>query len=173
MSRAVKRGDQTHNRYLAQKAAAQEQRELNYWWLNRQFVLDGMLIALGSILEETMTTEEIYDFMDKLSDAYMQVEHDIALSVSEEANEENLHRDKVGMTWVSKEQVDRLLRQYVRPEEFKSFDERFYDVAPQPYTAKDLLIVSLQKTVAKRDDEIVKLKGQIKLLKVKHDGNSQ
>ena len=169
--RGVKRGGAEHNLYLAAKNALEEQRELNYWWLNRQFVLDVVVISLGQLCEEMgKTTEEIYDIEDRFSDLYLENEHDIAYAVAGEADEEYISRDKVGMTWVSKSKVDRVLKEYVRPEEFKSYDERFYDSPPQPYTAKDAIIAAQNRVIQKRDDEIVKLKGQIKLLKVKRDG---
>ena len=77
--------------------------------------------------------------------------------------EEAMNKDKIGRIWGSKALIDRLLKQYIAPEDFVPFDER-YD-REQAYDGKDQLIISLQKLVAKRDDEIVKLKGQIKLIK--------
>lgn len=165
---AVKRGDTTHNLYLAKRSAAEEAQGRNYWWVNRQFVLDAAVIAIGDMMEaDGKSLEEIWDYMDKFSTAYLQVEHDIAYEVGGEADEEAMNRDKVGSSWVAKEKVDRLLKQYVRPDEFKTFDERYYDTPNLPYTMKDSLIYSLKRVVAKRDDEITKLKGQIKLLKIK------
>ena len=166
----VKRGTTAHNMYLAQKSAVEEQKGRDYWWLNRQFVLDAVVIALGDMMAEENEPEQIWDFMDKFSTAYLKVENDIAYEVAGEADEEAMNRDKVGSSWVAKERVDRLLSQYVRPEEFKPFDERYYDAPHISYTMKDSIIYSLKRVVQKKDDEITKLKGQIKLMKVKRDG---
>ena len=173
MARGVKRGTAAHNVYLAKKAAYEEQRELDHWWTCRQFCLDTMVISLGQMLEETMTQEEIWDFMDKMSDIYLETERDIATVVAGEADEENRQRDKIGATWISKDRVDKALKQYVRPEEFKSFDERFFESPPPYYTSKDGMILSLKNLLNKREDEIVKLKGQIKLMKVKQNAASR
>lgn len=168
MSKAVKRGGKEHNIYLAKKSAAEEELGRNYWWVNRQFVLDSTVIAIGDMMEaDGKSFEEIWDFMDKFSVAYLQVEHDIAYEVGGEADEEAMNRDKVGSSWVAKDKVDRLLKQYVRPEEFKTFRERYDEIPLLPYTMKDSLIASLQRLVGKKDDEITKLKGQIKLMKIK------
>lgn len=164
--RGVKRGGQAHNVYLARKAAAEEEREHDHWWSCRQFCLDTVVISLGQMLEETMSQEEIYDFMDKFSDVYLETERDIATVVSEEADEENRAKDKIGATWISKDRVDKALKQYVRPEEFCDFDKRYFEMPPPWYTTKDMMILSLKNLLQKKDDEITKLKAQLKLQKI-------
>lgn len=165
-ARGVKRGGQAHNIYLARKAAAEEEREHDHWWSCRQFCLDAMVISLGQMLEETMSQEEIWDFMDKISDIYLETERDIATVVAGEADEENRQRDKIGMTWVSKDRIDKALKEYVRPDEFKTFDERYFEMPPPWYTNKDGMILSLKNLCQKKDDEITKLKAQLKLQKL-------
>ena len=99
----------------------------------------------------------------------MQVERDIAYTVGAEADEAARNKEKVGSIWCSQEQIDRALREYIDPENFVPFDIRYDECRVQPLTNKDETILALKRLLDKRDDEIIKLKGQIKLLKVKRN----
>lgn len=163
-AKGIKRGSKEHTSYIAQIEASSEARENTVWWRSRQFVLDNALIALGQMMDEQGNTPDaVASFLKLFNKTYSQVEHDIAYNVHGEVEEEAMNKDKIGRIWGSKALIDRLLKQYIAPEDFVPFDERYE--REQAYDGKDQLIISLQKLVAKRDDEIVKLKGQIKLIK--------
>ena len=164
----VKRGSAAHNQYLASVIASEEAREHQHWWRSRQLVLDGVVIALGELLSESMEQEEVFEMQRKFSKRYLDTEREIAYTVGAEADEAARNKEKVGSIWCSSEMIDRTIKQYVSPEDFVPFDQRYDECRAQPLTNKDETILSLQRLVQKRDDEIVKLKGQIKLLKVKH-----
>ena len=170
MKQGVKRGSKAHNQYIATVMASEEAREHQHWWRSRQLVLDGVTIALGELLTEDLGREDVYEFERKFCQRYLNIEREIAYQVSGEADENAINKDKVGSLWVSMAKIDRLIQEYVSPDDFKPFDDRYDENKAQPYTGKDDIILSLKRVIAKRDDEIVKLKGQIKLLKVKHDG---
>ena len=164
----VKRGSAAHNQYLASVVASEEAREHQHWWRSRQLVLDGAVIALGEILSESMSQDEVFEMQRKFATHYLDTEREIAYTVGAEADEAARNKEKVGSIWCSSEMIDRTIKQYVSPEDFVPFDQRYDECRAQPLTNKDETILSLQRLVQKRDDEIVKLKGQIKLLKVKH-----
>ena len=170
MKQGVKRGSKAHNQYIASVMASEEAREHQHWWRSRQLVLDGVTIALGELLTEDLGREDVYELERKFCQRYLNIEREIAYQVSGEADENAINKDKVGSLWVSMAKIDRLIQEYVSPSDFRPFDTRYDENRAQPYTGKDDIILSLKRVIAKRDDEIVKLKGQIKLLKVKHDG---
>lgn len=166
----VKRGSAAHNQYLANVIASEEAREHQHWWRSRQLVLDAVVIALGELLSESMEQEEVFEMQRKFSKHYLDTEREIAYTVGAEADEAARNKEKVGSIWCSSEMIDRAIKQYVSPEDFVPFDQRYDEYRVQPLTNKDETILSLQRLVKKREDEITKLKGQIKLMKVKNDG---
>lgn len=171
--KGVKRGTAVHTEYLRNVIAKEEQREHQHWWRSRQLVLDCVIIALGELLTEDMNREDVFDLVRKFCERYRRIERDVAYQVSGEAAEQTRNRDKVGSLWVSMDKIDRLMQEYVSPEDFRPFDERYDENQAQPYTSKDEIILSLKRLIDKRDDEITKLKGQIKLMKVKHDDKTK
>lgn len=168
----VKRGSPAHNQYLASVIASEEAREHQHWWRSRQLVLDAVCIALGELITEDMGKDRdyVFEMERKFSKRYMDTERSIAYTVGAEADEAARNKEKVGSIWCSSAQIDRALQEYIAPEDFEKFDVRYDECRVQPLTNKDETILALQRLVQKRDDEIVKLKGQIKLLKVKRDG---
>lgn len=136
-------------------------------------VLDGVTIALGELITDDLGREDVYELQRKFCERYLKIEREIAYEVSGEADEMALNRDKVGSLWVSMSKIDRLIKEYVAPEDFKPFDERYDENKAQPYTSKDEIILNLKRIIDKRDDEITKLKGQIKLMKVKRDDKTK
>lgn len=163
-AKGMKRGSKEHTSYIAQIEASTEARENTVWWRSRQFVLDGALIALGQLMDEQGNTPDaVASFLKLFNKTYCQVEHDIAYNVWDECAEESMNRDKIGRIWGSKALIDRLLKQYIGTDNFVPFDERYE--SEQAYTGKDKFIIELQKLVEKKDDEIIKLKSQIKLIK--------
>ena len=171
----VKRGTGAHNSYISNVLAQEEQREHQHWWRSRQLVLDCVVIALGEMLTDDMQLEQekVYELERKFSDKYMNIERNVAYEVGGEAVEDALNKNKVGSLWMSKAKIDRLIREYVAPEDFQEFDERYDECKAQPYTGKDEIILQLKRIIDKKNDEIVRLKGQIKLLKVKNNDNSK
>lgn len=169
----VKRGTAAHNDYLRGVIAQEEKREHQHWWRSRQLVLDCVTIALGELITEDLGRDDVFDLERKFCERYIRIERDVAYEVSGEADETALNRDKVGSLWVSMSKIDRLIQEYVSPEDFKSFDDRYDENKAQPYTSKDEIILNLKRIIDKRDDEITKLKGQIKLMKVKHDDKTK
>ena len=169
MKQGVKRGSKAHNQYLASVVASEERREHQHWWRSRQLVLDGVTIALGELITEDLGREDVFDLERKFCKRYLKIEREIAYQVSGEADETAINKDKVGSLWVSMAKIDRLIQDYVSPDDFKPFDERYDENKAQPYTGKDDIILSLKRLIEKRDDEITRLKGQIKLMKVKHE----
>lgn len=168
--KGVKRGSASHTDYLRGVMAQEEAREHQLWWRSRQYVLDCVTIALGDLVTEDLERDDVQDIESKFYNHYLAVEKDVAYMTTDESAEEALNRDKVGAIWMTKTTVDRLIQQYVSPEEFLPFDERYNECREQPYTGKDDIIVNQRKAIDKLNDEITKLKGQIKLMKVKHDG---
>ena len=114
--------------------------------------------------------EDVQEIERKFYDHYLAIEMDIAVMTTNESAEEAQNKDKVGAIWMSKETIDKLIKQYVAPEDFLPFDERYDECREQPLTSKDMIIVNQRKTIDKLNDDITKLKGQIKLMKVKADG---
>ena len=165
----VKRGSKAHNQYLADVIASEERREHQHWWRSRQLVLDGVCIALGELVTEDLGRDDVYEIERKFSDRYMETERSIAYTVGAEADEAARNKEKVGSIWCSQEQIDRALREYIAPEDFQPFEVRYDECRVQPLTNKDETILALKRLLDKRDDEIIKLKGQIKLLKVKRN----
>lgn len=166
----IKRGSPAHNQYLKSVVAQEEAREHQHWWRSRQLVLDAVVIALGELITEDMGRDDVFEMQRKFSKRYLDTERSIAYAVGEEVDEAARNKEKVGSIWCSSAQIDRAIKEYVAPEDFEPFDVRYDEYRVQPLTSKDEIILKLQKLVQKRDDEIVKLKGQIKLLKVKRDG---
>lgn len=166
----VKRGSPAHNKYLASVIASEEAREHQHWWRSRQLVLDAVVISLGELITEDMGRDDCFEMQRKFAQRYLNTEREIAYTVGAEADEAAKNKEKVGSIWCSSAQIDRAIQQYVAPEDFEPFDVRYDECREQPLTTKDETILALQRLVQKRDDEIVKLKGQIKLLKVKRDG---
>lgn len=166
----IKRGSPAHNKYLAEVIASEEAREHQHWWRSRQLVLDAVVIALGELITEDMGREDVFEMERKFAKRYLDTEREIAYTVGAESDEAARNKEKVGSIWCSSAQIDRAIQQYVSPEDFEPFDVRYDEYRIQPMTNKDETISALQRLVQKRDDEIVKLKGQIKLLKVKRDG---
>ena len=162
----VKRGSKTHNQYLADVIASEERREHQHWWRSRQLVLDGVCIALGQLVTEDLGRDDVYEIERKFYQRYMQIEHDIAYTVTDESQEAAKNKEKVGSLWCSMDQIDRALKEYIAPEDFLPFDTRYDECRAQPYTNKDETILALQHLVKKREDEITKLKAQMKLQKI-------
>lgn len=171
----VKRGTDAHNAYIKDVMAQEERREHQHWWRSRQLVLDCVVIAIGELLTEDLglDQEKVFEMERKFSKRYMDIERNVAYEVTGESDEDVLNKNKVGSLWMSKSKIDRLIKEYVAPEDFVEFDQRYDECREQPYTGKDEIILSLKRLIDKKNDEIVKLKGTIKLLKVKHDGNSR
>lgn len=170
MKQGVKRGSKAHNQYLASVVASEEAREHQHWWRSRQLVLDCATIALGQLVTEYLNSQDVHEIERQFSKRYIQIEHDIAYAVTDESREAARNKDKVGSIWCSTDAIDRMIKEYVAEEDFLPFDERYNECRVQPLTNKDETILALQRLVQKRDDEIVKLKSQIKLMKVKRDG---
>ena len=170
----MKRGDASHRGYVAHRIASEEAREHQHWWRSRQLVLDGVCIALGELVTEDLGREDVFEIERKFYDRYIKIERNIADTVGEEADEAAKNKDKVGSIWCSCEQIDRLLQEYIAPEDFLPFDQRYYECREQPLTNKDMTILALQRLVKKREDEITKLKAQIRLQKIaKENRNGQ
>ena len=74
----VKRGSAAHNQYLASVVASEEAREHQHWWRSRQLVLDGVVIALGELLSESMEQEQVFEMERKFSKYYLDTEREIA-----------------------------------------------------------------------------------------------
>lgn len=166
----VKRGSAAHSQYLAAMVASEEKREHQHWWRSRQLVLDAVCIALGELVTEDLGRDDVFEIERKFYTRYINTERDIAYTVGRESDEAARNKEKVGSIWCSQEQIDRALQQYVAPEDFLPFDERYNECRAQPLTNKDETILALQRLVDKKDDEITRLKSQIKLMKVKHGG---
>lgn len=167
---AVKRGSAGHKQYLAEMMELEDKRDNQIWWRNRQFVLDSVTIALGELLDELqMESPEL--FQRKFCKKYLEVEREVSLMTHNEYAESAINRDKVGSIWASKDKVDRLIKQYIYPEDFVPFDAR-YD-REQPYVGKDQIILSQRQTIEKLEDEITRLKGQIRLMRIKNDNNAR
>lgn len=164
----VKRGSAVHSQYLAAMVASEEKREHQHWWRSRQLVLDAVCIALGELVTEDLGRDDVYELERKFAKRYMDTEREIAYTVGAEADEAARNKEKVGSIWCSQEQIDRVLQQYIDPADFEPFDVRYDECRAQPLTNKDETILALQRLVNKKDDEITRLKGQIRLLKVKH-----
>lgn len=166
----VKRGSASHSKYIEKIVASEEMRDHQHWWRSRQLVLDAVCIALGELVTEDLQRDDVFELERKFSKRYMDTEREIAYAVGKEADEASKNKDKVGSIWVSQEQIDRALQQYISPDDFQPFDIRYNECRAQPLTNKDEVILALQRLVKKREDEIVKLKGQIKLMKVSRNG---
>lgn len=162
----VKRGDSVHRNYVASVIASEEAREHQHWWRSRQLVLDCMTIAFGQLVTEDLEREDVFELQRKLTDRYMKLEHDVAYAVTDESAEAAMNKDKVGSIWCSMDAIDRMIKEYVAPEDFLAFDDRYNENRVQPLTNKDETILALQRLVRKRDDEITRLKSQLKLQKI-------
>lgn len=165
---AVKRGGKQHTEYLHDLMSKEEEREHQNWWRSRQYVLDAVTIALGQMLEEDYgwEPEKIYEAQRIFNRRYTETELEVAYMTTNEEDEDVLNKNKVGVMWVTKEKVDRVLKQYVAPEDFTPFDDRYADCPEQPFTAKDEMIINQRRIIDRLDEQIIKLKGQLKLRKV-------
>lgn len=166
----VKRGGKQHTEYLHDLMSKEEDREHQIWWRSRQYVLDSVCIAMGQMLEEDYgwEQEQIFEAQRRFYKRYIATELEVAYMTASEKDEDVLNKNKVGVMWVTKEKVDRILQQYIAPENFATFDERYSDCPEQPFTAKDEMIINQRRIIDRLDDQIIKLKGQLKLRKVQN-----
>ena len=168
--KAVKRGGKQHTEYLHDLMSKEEEREHQNWWRSRQYVLDAVTIALGQMLEEDYgwELEKIYEAQRIFNRRYIETELEVAYMTTNEKDEDVLNKNKVGVMWVTQEKIDRAIQQYVAPENFVPFEKRYYDCQEQPFTAKDEMIINQRRIIDRLDDQIIKLKGQLKLRKVQN-----
>lgn len=162
----VKRGSKQHRQYISALSTLEEEKEHRYWWRSRQYVLDCVVIALGQLFEDEMEREDFRELIHRFSELYIEIEREIAFEVGREADEEAMNRDKIGSIWASTSKLDRMIQQYVLPEDFSPYEERYDEYKAQPMTMKDEVIMSLKRVIDKKDDEITKLKSQMKLMKI-------
>lgn len=169
--KAVKRRGKQHTEYLHDLMSKEEEREHQNWWRSRQYVLDAVTIALGQMLEEDYgwELEKIYEAQRIFNRRYIETELEVAYMTTNEKDEDVLNKNKVGVMWVTQEKIDRAIQQYVAPENFVPFEKRYYDCQEQPFTAKDEMIINQRRIIDRLDDQIIKLKGQLKLRKVQND----
>lgn len=165
-NQGIKRGSKQHRQYISTLSNIEEEKEHRYWWRSRQYVLDCVVIALGQLFEDELKREDFRELIHQFSELYIDIEKEIAFEVGREADEEALNRDKIGSIWASTSKLDKLIQQYVLPEDFYPYEKRYDEYKVQPMTMKDELIMSLKRVIDNKDDEITKLKSQIKLMKI-------
>ena len=164
--KGVKRGGKEHNAYVSALVKGEEEKEHQYWWRSRQYVLDCVIIALGQLFEDEMGREDFRELIHHFSDLYTAIEIEVANEIGREKDEEILNKDKIGSIWVSTNKLDKMIQQYVLPEDFFPYEQRYYECQTQPMTLKDDVILSQRRVIQKKDDEIMKLKSQLKLQKI-------
>lgn len=163
--RSVKRGSTEHKDYMSKMIMAEEEREHRLRFRARQMTLDVATITLG----EMGFTEEQFK---KFRNLFEKTENEVAHLVVNESEEEIRNKDAVCGIWVSKDRIDRAIHAAVGDELFCPFDDRYDDCKIEPYQGKDELIQAMKRILDKKDDEIVKLKAQIKLIKQKKGGKA-